>query len=235
MMRVVVRYSQRLGDIIRCLPICRHWAAQGWEAFVECKPCYWGIFDAVSYAKPVWPARAMFDLDFPLEIWPTRYQDFRDSGKPWMDYVYGLFPELAAVNRTVVFDRIDEAPDPVERYGLRPGYCILSCFGYSQAERVALGRYAEVAGRHMPEGRTVLLCDQQYRQRLLSIGVPPPSLLTAESLGHLPRIIRDAAQVMTTNSAPAHIAAAVRSSYFHIPEGDRQNDLVAPNQIRITL
>ena len=83
-----IKYSQRLGDIIRCLPACKYLADQGHEVFFDCLPQYHGIFEMVSYVK-VGNKGDVIDL----EIWPNKYQEYRFSGKTWTEFVYA-HPEM---------------------------------------------------------------------------------------------------------------------------------------------
>ena len=46
-----IKYSQRLGDIIRCLPACEYLHSQGHEVFFDCLAQYQGVFEMVSYVK----------------------------------------------------------------------------------------------------------------------------------------------------------------------------------------
>lgn len=232
---VLIRYTERLGDVVRVLPIARHFAARGWSAFVQCKAAYHGIFDAVSYATPTEdPVEA--EKLFNLTIWPCRYASFIESGKTWADFVYGeCYPELAPIDRHIVFDRINDTPDPRKHYHLPSGYSIVSPFGYSQRNQYPLGNVLVAASQRMDPATTYVLCDGAQRMWLRANGYERLRLVTMDSPGHLPRLLRDAAEVLTTNSAPAHIAAAVRASYFHLPEDDPQNNLVCPNQVVVTI
>lgn len=237
-MNVLIKYSQRLGDICRCLPIARHFAALGERVFFACKPCYHGIFEAVTYCTPVpdrindWPN---YLTKFDLEIWPDRYEDFRRSGQSWSDFVYGLNPALTNVDRRLAFDAVDQAPDPHVYYNLPHGYCVLAPFGYSQMQRVSLSRIVALATERMPVDGVYMLVDAAQANALVAAGWAGLRLLTAQSPGHLPRILRDAAQVMTINSAPTIIAAAVRDSYFHIVDRTPQDDFYSDRQVRLEL
>ena len=77
-----IKYSQRLGDVLRCLPACKYLADQGHEVFFDCFDQYHGVFDLVSYVK----AGNKGDV-LDLEIWPNRYNDFIKSRKTWHDFV----------------------------------------------------------------------------------------------------------------------------------------------------
>ena len=230
---LAIKYTERLGDIIRCLPIALHYAAQGERVVFECKAQYHGIFDAVSYVTPTEHTCPLLrTLD--LTIWPHRYAAFLASGQTWADFVYSLY-DLEHVPRQVIFDRIDDAPEPRKHYGLPRDYCIVSPFGYSQRNQYPLGTILALAAERMGPAKIYILADGMQKMWLEANGWRGLRTVTAESPCHLPRLLRDAAAVMTTNSAPTHICAAVRDSYFHLPEHDAQNDLRSWNQIRVEI
>lgn len=224
-MKVCLVYHQRLGDIIRVLPIARDLARHGHAVFVECFPQYWGIFDCISYASPSEPearCRAGFDRVIDLQIWPNRYDEFRMSGKPWGDFVFGLFPEFTHLNQRPDFDRIDDQPTFAE-YGMSSDVCLLAAFGYSQGRRHQPAKLIE-ACRRVARKPLVMLADQAQKKHLLELGVPRSMVLCATSAGHLPRLIRDASEMFTINSAPCIIAGAVRSQFWHVSSGVAQDD-----------
>ena len=74
-----IKYSQRLGDVLRCLPAAKYLADQGHEVFFDCFDQYHGVFDLVSYVR----AGSKGDV-LDLEIWPNRYNDFIKSKKNWV-------------------------------------------------------------------------------------------------------------------------------------------------------
>ena len=46
-----IKYSQRLGDVLRCLPAAKYLADQGHEVFFDCFAQYHGVFELTSYVK----------------------------------------------------------------------------------------------------------------------------------------------------------------------------------------
>ncbi len=236
-MKTLIIYRERLGDIVRCLPIARHFARQGHEVFVRCDQKYEGIFDAVTYAwrETHAPHTGAYDQTFDLQIWPHRFQDFRTSGKSWMDYVYGLYPALCDVDREIVFDAADLAPDPHERYALPQGYKLAALFGYSQVRHIPFMQLLEAARANLGTDFH-FLADPLFAGWLMDhTNCPPQRIVIAESVGHLPRLIRDAADLFTINSAPTVIASAVRTRWHHVIDANPQDDFYHANQHRLTL
>jgi hypothetical protein len=225
--KICIAYSQRLGDIIRILPIARHFAADGNEVHVECLAQYHDFFDCVSYCRPSL-LRERADHDFgmllDLEIWPKRFDEFVSSGQTWLDFVYGSDPLLAGIERKPVFDLLDTMPSLAD-YGLAPDIGIFSPFGYSQRDRYTLQTLTEWARDRICRP-FVTLADPSHAEALARAGIAKDSILTARRSSHLPRLLRDARSVFTINSAPAIICGAVRSSFFHVLSGDTQNDTI---------
>jgi hypothetical protein len=235
-MRVCLVYHQRLGDIVRILPIARHLAGQGHEVFIECLPQYHGIFGAVSYVKPSLPEqreRQNFDRIYELEIWPNRYEDFRRSGKTWGDYVFGIHPEFAGVHRKPEFDLIEEN-GRLEDYGLTSEVCIFAPFGYSQMRHFRFSDLLKEC-RRLASRRIVILADNAQTKALLDAGVASRDILRARSQADLPRLLRDAAEVFAINSAPCVIAGAVRDWFWHVPSGCAQDDHLTPASRVVTI
>lgn len=228
-MKICLAYSQRLGDIIRILPIARSFAEDGNKVLIECLPKYHDLFDCVSYCRPTTRERRMdnrFDAVFDLEIWPYRYSEFIESRKTWLDFVYGIHPLFEHMDRTPVFDMIDTTPSLAD-YGLPADVSIFSPFGYSQRRRHDLGTLTQAA-RARILGDFVTLADPAHAQALSASGIARESILTARSSAHLPRLLRDAKSVFTTNSAPSIICGAVRSEFWHVLGGETQNDAISP-------
>ena len=228
-MKICLVYSQRLGDIIRILPIARHFADRGHDVRIECLPQYHEFFDCVSYCRPSsidGRSEHQFLMVLDLEIWPNRYDEYIRSGQTWLDFVYGATPELAGINRKPVFDRIDEMPSLAD-YGLPADVAIFSPFGYSQRNRYPLETLAEQARKRIG-GAFVTLADSGHADALLRAGIAKEMILTARRSSHLPRLLRDARAVFTINSAPSIICGAVRSEFWHVLDNDPQNDAISP-------
>ncbi len=235
-MRICIVYHQRLGDIIRILPIARHLAGQGHSVYVECFAQYWGLFSCVSYVRPSDPKqrdKMRFGRVLELEIWPHRYDEYRASGKPWGDFVFGLFPEFAQLNQRPEFDLIDEQP-PLQDYGFSREICLLAPFGYSQGKQHHAGALME-ACRRVAKRPIVFLADEAQEAKLLTWRVPQSMILRAKSPAHLPRIIRDAEEMFTINSSPCIIAGAVRKEFWHVSSGVAQDDAFSPASRVVTV
>lgn len=224
-MRVCLVYHMRLGDIIRILPIARCLASQGHSVYVECLEPYWGLFSCVSYARPARPedrAAMNYGRVIDLQIWPKLYDDYRRSGKSWGEYVFGLHPEFAALDRRPVFDLIGEQPMLLE-YGIDEPVCLFAPFGYSQGRQYDINALLDACDERT-QHRIVFLVDALQFGHLREQGVPARDMLCARSPAHLPRLIRDAADFFTVNSAPCIIAGAVRQHFWHVPSGIAQDD-----------
>lgn len=235
-MNVVIRYRYRLGDIIRCFPIARHYASAGDKVFIECNVEYHGIFKAISYAKPILPGLNGHNhsiREYDPQIWPNRYNAFRKSGQTWMDFVYGLYPQWQDIDRTIVFDRIEEAKTSRERYGLPEDYSLIFPFSMS-SHQVPLPCVFKLAGERMNMENAYLFMSPQQQASMLAYGFEPTRALTVKHLGHLPALIRDAKEVLTVNTATTIIASAVRQRYFHVIEPNQQDNWVSPNQIPLS-
>lgn len=224
-MKICLVYHMRLGDIIRILPIARCLASQGHTVYVECLEPYAPLFNCISYARAARPEdRSVMNYGrvIDLQVWPHRYHDYRRSGKSWSDFVFGLFPEFAGLDRRPVFDLIDEQPTLAD-YQITYPACLFAPFGYSQGRQHSVSTLFLLCEKHSKH-RVVLLVDELQRGHLLTQGFPADGILCARSPAHLPRLIRDAEDVFTVNSAPCIIAGAVRRQFFHVPSGIAQDD-----------
>jgi len=232
MKTVVLVYHERLGDVLRCLPIARHLAADGVEVLIECLPQYHSLFDAVSYAAPVEPRHNAKGRRIDLQIWPNRYADFRVSGKSWEDYVYGLLPECAGMDRRIVFDKLS-ARSAVDYVIMGPQTAIVSPFGYSQTVQYSPALVCQYAFAQFKAPMRIL-ADPQQVEACVWRGWSESLFITAKNIPELIRILRDAREVMTINSAPAIICDAVRERYYHIPSGTPQDDTITPKSVVVT-
>lgn len=232
MKTVVLVYHERLGDVLRCLPIARHLAGQGVEVLIECLPQYHSLFDVVSYAAPIAPGRAGKAKRIDLQIWPERYADFRASGKSWADYVYGLVPECAGMDRRIVFDRLDPRP-AMDDAIMGPLTAIVSPFGYSQTVQYNPALVSQFAFAKFKAPMRIL-ADQRQAESYIWRGWSESLFITARDIPELIRILRDAREVITINSAPAIICDAVRDRYYHIPSGTPQDDTITEKSVVVT-
>ena len=188
-----IKYSQRLGDIIRCLPACKYLADQGHEVFFDCLPQYHGIFEMVSYVK-VGNKGDVIDL----EIWPNKYQEYRFSGKTWTEFVYA-HPEINKADpKDILFDKLDDAPAK----GLPETYNMVAPFGISQGHKRDPLQIIVEARKKCGGDNFLVLCQGTEIKGLQTY--------TAPSIPELARAIRGAEEFWSIDSGQMAIAAGVR-------------------------
>lgn len=214
-MKTIV-YHQRLGDVLQCLPAARYLAQQD-EVQIECLPQYAGAMDLVSYATWVAPGQGTGER-IELEIWPNRYNAFRQSGLSWMDFVY-QHPAIAEADRKIVLDRVPDGPPA----GLPDKYNLLAPHGISHGWHYPLNKIMQKAEEMM--GSYFLMhapCHCYY-------SVPHWS---AGSIVEMAQAIKHADLFMAINSAPIVMASALRQDgkeTFYLPQkGQWAQDNVAP-------
>ena len=189
-----IKYSQRLGDIIRCLPACKYLANQGHEVFFDCLPQYHGIFEMVSYVK-VGSKGDVIDL----EIWPNKYQEYRFSGKTWTEFVYA-HPEINKADpKDILFDKLDDAPAK----GLPETYNMVAPFGISQGHKRDPLQIIVEARKKCGGDNFFVLCQEGTEIKGLQT-------YTAQSIPELARAIRGAEEFWSIDSGQMAIAAGVR-------------------------
>jgi hypothetical protein len=189
-----IKYSQRLGDVLRCLPACKYLADQGHEVFFDCFDQYHGVFDLVSYVK----AGSKGDV-LDLEIWPNRYSDFIKSRKNWHDFVYSN-PEIKEADKTnIVLDRLDDKPAE----GLPETYSLVAPFGISQTFYRNPLALIQDAVKEFGKDNVFVLCPPDIKIQGLNT-------YTAQSVEQMVKAIRGADQFWAVNSSPIIIASAVR-------------------------
>jgi hypothetical protein len=231
-MNYLLRYHERLGDIVRCLPIARHLNAQGHNVAFECKQQYHSLFDMVGFCAPVSENHLLTPhrcLD--LQIWPARFNNYLASGKTWGDFVYGLYAETALVPEIVserdVFGILADVP----QVDFPQDTALVCSWGFSQVD--AQGR------RHLPDVH--LLINEALKRpgiRQCAILRPPgvkdaPEFMAweASSIPELCAWIKSAPVVATIDSAPNALAAAVgRTEWIYFPSANERNNFRHPNQ-----
>jgi hypothetical protein len=197
---ITLVYNQRLGDVLRMLPAAKH-LAQHDAVQIECFPQYAGVMDLVSYATWVAPGEGKGER-INLEIWPNRYNAFRQSGLSWMDFVY-QHPAIASADRKIVLDRVPDGPPP----GLPHSYNLLAPLGVSQGWNYPTLDILDKAEKLM--GDFIILCERKYYFYKRH--------WTAGSIVEMAQAIKHADKFMTINSAPAILAFALRQerlTYF---------------------
>jgi hypothetical protein len=183
---------------------------QGYHVSIECKSQYHSLFEMVSYCRPLLPNTGYLpdDCIIDLQIWPNRYNEYRESKLKWMDFVYS-HPAIKDSNRKIVFDRFG-FPKPQE-------YLLVCPFGKSQCLKYPPQFVIQYAKSLYPNIKDV---------RILS---DDPNLYedaTARNIPELITWIAVAKEVVTINSAPSIIANAMRYRYDHIYQSpfDGQDD-----------
>jgi len=219
-MTVLLIYHYRLGDIVRSLPIARHFSEQGHKVFFECAVAYHGLFDLVDYAVPVAPNadRQEFDRVIDLQIWPTRFDDYVQRDVPWADYVCSLFPEGGDIN---MLDIKLNRPSVVVAPSICDSVAVFPC-GYSQTKQIHPSVAVMLAHR-VAAGHPVI-----------ALGKAEHNLYECQSIEEMCAIIWRARQVITINSAPTVIAAAYRDSWVHFAQ-DPRDDFNHPSQVRVDI
>ncbi len=194
----VIKYQQRLGDVLRCLPACKYLADQGHEVLFDCFEQYYGVFDLVSYAKPM--GAIPFNADIiDLEVWPNKYIDYRKSRKTWTDFVYAD-PRIKDADKTnIILDRLGQ-----ERADVLPEqYHLIAPFGISQGYPRSPIQIIQEAAKELGKEKIIVLCPPEFQIQGLRT-------YTAPSVEQMAKAIRDAEEFWAINSAPVCLASAVR-------------------------
>lgn len=190
-----IKYSQRLGDILRCLPACKYLADNGNRVFFDCLAQYQGVFEMTSYVKAGFNQGEVIDL----EIWPNKYDEYRKSKKTWTDFVYSNCLINGAEKTNIVLDcigtgKVDGLPDK---------YHLIAPFGISQNYQRNPLEIIQDAVKDFGKDNIVILCPQE-------IGIQGLQTYTAPTIEDLAKAIRDADEFWAINSAPIVLASAVR-------------------------
>ena len=196
----IIKYQQRLGDVLRCLPACKHLADQGHEVLFDCFEQYHGVFEMVSYAKPL--GKTSFDAEIiDLEVWPNKYVEYRQSRKTWTDFVYS-HPEIKDADKTnIILDRLN-----AERAcGLSEKYNLIAPFGISQGYQRNPLELIQLAVRELGKDNIIILCPPDFQ-------IQGIATYTAPSVEQMAKAIRDADQLWAINSTPIILASAARRS-----------------------
>jgi hypothetical protein len=213
----VIKYQQRLGDVLRCLPACKYLADQGHEVLFDCFEQYHGVFDLVSYAKPM--GAIPFNADIiDLEVWPNKYIDYRKSRKTWTDFVYSD-PRIKDADKTnIILDRLGEE----KAEGLPEKYHLIAPFGISQNTQHSPLKIIQEAAKELGKDNIIVLCPRDIRIEGLAT-------YTAPSVEQMAKAIRDADQFWAINSSPIILASTVRrakESKFWGQKGEFESDNV---------
>lgn len=185
--------------MLRCLPACKYLKEMGNDVLFDCFEQYHGVFDMVSYVKPL--NKIPYDADIlDLEIWPSRYGEFIKSKKPWHDFVYS-HPEIRDAKRTEIeLDLLDDAP----AIGLPEEYHLIAPFGISQTYKHNPLAIIQEAVRELGKEKIIILCTEEIR-------IDGLKTYTAPSIDQMAKAIRGADEFWSVNSSPIILASAVRN------------------------
>jgi hypothetical protein len=190
-----IKYSQRLGDVLRCLPAAKYLAEQGHDVFFDCLPQYQGVFEMTSYVKAGHEQGDVLDL----EVWPNRYEEYRKSRKTWTDFVYS-HPEIRGADKAnIILDKLDKKPAE----GLPEKYNLIAPFGISQGHQRNPLALIQDAAKQFGRDNIIVLCPPEVKIEGLQTH-------TARSVEQMAKAVRDADQFWAINSAPVVLANATR-------------------------
>lgn len=190
-----IKYSQRLGDVLRCLPAAKHLADKGHEVFIDCYAQYHGVFEMTSYVKAGHRQGDIIDL----EIWPNRYEAFIKSKKTWHDFVYS-HPEIKEADKTnIILDKLE----PERIHGMPQKYNLVAPFGISQSDKRNPIEIIVEARKQMGEKDFFVLCPPE-------VNINGLDCYTAPTIMDMAKVIRDAEGFWAVNSSPVILASAVR-------------------------
>lgn len=194
----IIKYQQRLGDVLRCLPACKHLADQGHEVLFDCFEQYHGVFDMVSYVKPIKEIRLDAEI-LDLEVWPNKYVEYRKSNKTWTDFVYS-HPMIEKADKTnIVLDKMEDGTAE----GLPESYNLVAPFGISQGHKRNPLEIIVEARKKLGDKNFYVLCPPEIKINGLNCH-------TAKDVKQMARAIRWATEFWCINSAPMVVASAVR-------------------------
>ena len=190
-----IKYSQRLGDVLRCLPACKYLADQGNEVFFDCFAQYQDVFEMTSYVKAGHRQGEMIDL----EVWPNKYEAYRKSKKTWTDFVYSD-PRIKEADKTnIVLDRLGKE----RAIGLPEKYNLIAPFGISQGYSRNPLLLIQDAVKQFGKDSLFIMCPPE-------IQITGLQTYTAPSIEQMAKAVRDAEEFLCINSAPVILASATR-------------------------
>lgn len=161
----------------------------------------------MSYARPCSVGAGAGDV-----IFDTNLLDMTKCHSTVINYIQEAYPQLAGVpkNQRVLLDVQHSPALPAMPFP----YAIVSPFGYSQHFTVhpewMIEKARAIVGPHVP-----VLCLSDVPRPALSA-----PMLIASSVDQLPTILKNAVEVLTINSAPNIISAAVGRHYHLVPNRD---------------
>lgn len=190
-----IKYQERLGDILRCLPACKFLADGGNQVFFDCLAQYHDVFEMTSYVKAGHNNGDIIDL----QVWPNRYEEYRKSNKSWTDFVYSN-PEISKSDKTnIVLDLLGKD----RAIGLPDSYNLIAPFGISQGYQRSPIDMIQNAVKDFGMDNVIILCPP-------GVQIQGLKTYTAPSVEQMAKAIRDADDFWAINSAPIILASATR-------------------------
>lgn len=220
---ILLKCDQRLGDIVLCEPIARHFADQGFTVYFQTLAQYRSLFERIEAATWIGPEGAKlidFEQEHELSIWPDSYDDYRKSGTHYVDYLYRNFREINDRTPKLIAKEI-EAPE-----------FILAPYGISGAITCSIADILRAMNSIRP---AVILWDGTNYT-----GLPPihrPNMVCYD-IPHLIDTVHSAIRFATVNTATSIIASAVRQRYTHVNltgPHSKQDNYLHFSQHRITV
>lgn len=205
MKKLLLRYHQRLGDVIQCMSMAMQLAMQGHEVYVECNREYHSIFKLCPYVMPIYPGQQAppgFKIDHVIDpqIWPYRYNEYRKSKMKWWDFVTSQHPLINGLQWSSPFQESLLPDCPIAS---PEKYCVIAATGFSQVPRLDPNKIIVLAQKLFPGLLAFPIGHQKgYYQ--------------ATDLCELVSLIRGAGGIVTINTSIDYIADSVREEYDHV-------------------
>lgn len=223
MKKVLIRYHQRLGDVIQCLSMAKQLVQQGHEVYLECNQEYHSIFKLCPYVMPVYPGQQPpkgFKIDHVIDpqIWPLRYNHYRRTKLKWWTFITSLHPLLNGLEWSTPFENSLIPVSPIQN---PEKYVVVAATGFSQVPKLEPKRIIDLASKLFP-GLTPL-----------PIGLGG-KYFQATDLCDLVSLVQKAGAVVTINTSVDFMADSTREEYDHVicTGFDEQDDFLSPKQNR---
>lgn len=244
-MKILIKYRQRLSEIIRILPIAQHLANQKHEVFIETHPAFQSILRLVDYAKYAEESAGGWDLILPLAISPAHSHEYRtrNPAPKFFEFVTGLFPkDLKGVSTQIRFTQMPGLEEMRVKYRLPAQFSIACPLPFSFAYSRGFGDLAPIElfvfenwlQQIKPRGETYYLLPEGFH--------PNRRHITVTDLAEAATLIHHAADFASICCAGAAIAAAligkkkIREEWHYVvPQHTRereQDDIFSKDQVR---
>jgi hypothetical protein len=223
--KLLLRYHQRLGDIIQCLSMCRQLARQGHEMYLECNQEYHTIFRICPYVMPIFPGQApprgfRFDHVIDPQIWPQRYYQYRASKQKWWEFTTSLHPLLGGLTWQSPFL---ENVLPVSPWVKPESFCLIAHTGFSQVPAI--------------DPQNVVALAQRLHPTLIPLTIGIKGRYRTTDLCDLVSFVQKAGAVVTINTSVDFMADSLREKYDHVicSGHGEQDDFFSEKQVRHSL